>query len=74
MHFTKYYRSKYKSDQYCKFQVERDWRLHHQFVLEAHQYALAADASNATRPITTSVYSPAEIKSIFDAIAYEKGQ
>ena len=54
--------------------MERDWRLDHQFVLDAHQYALAADASSATRPITTSVYSPTQINSIFDAIAYEKGQ
>jgi len=54
--------------------VERDWLLDQQFVHDAHQYALAADASNATRPITTSVFSPAQINSIFDTIAYEKGQ
>ena len=54
--------------------MERDWRLDHQFVLDAHQYALGADASNTTHPITTSVYSPAQINSIFDAISYEKGQ
>jgi len=52
--------------------VENEWRLDQQFVLDAHQYALGADASNTTRPITTSVYSPAQISSIFDAIAYEK--
>jgi aminopeptidase N len=74
MHFTKYYRYKYKSDQYCTFQVERDWRLDQQFVLDAHQYALAADASKTTRPMTKSVFSPAEINSLFDTIAYEKGQ
>lgn len=54
--------------------MENKWRLDQQFVLEAHQYALGADASTTTRPITTSVYSPAEINSLFDAIAYEKGQ
>ena len=56
------------------FQVERNWRLDHQFVLDAHQYALAADASLTTHPITTSVYSPAQISSIFDTISYDKGQ
>jgi len=53
-------------------EVENKWRLDQQFVLEAHQYALGADASMTTRPITTSVYSPAQIQSIFDAIVYEK--
>lgn len=52
--------------------VERNWRLDHQFVLDAHQYALAADASNTTHPITASVYSPAQISSIFDTISYDK--
>jgi len=52
--------------------VERDWRLDQQFVLNAHQYALGADASNATHPITTTVFSPEEINSIFDTISYEK--
>jgi len=54
--------------------VEHDWRLDQQFVLDAHQYALGADASDTTHPITTSVYTPAEINSLFDTISYEKGQ
>jgi aminopeptidase N len=56
------------------FQVERNWRLDHQFVVDVHQYALAADASSTTHPITTSVYSPAQISSLFDVITYDKGQ
>lgn len=56
------------------FQVERQWRLDHQFVADVHQYALAADASNTTHPITSSVYSPPEISAIFDTISYDKGQ
>jgi aminopeptidase N len=55
-------------------QVERNWRLDHQFVVNVHQYALAADASSRTHPITTSVYSPAQISSLFDVITYDKGQ
>ena len=56
------------------FQVERNWRLDHQFVLNAHQYAMGYDALYTTHPMTTPVYSPAQINSIFDTISYEKGQ
>jgi aminopeptidase N len=35
---------------------------------------MGPDASNTTHPITTSVYSPVQINSIFDAISYQKGQ
>jgi aminopeptidase N len=56
------------------FQVEPSWRLEHQFVVDVHQTALAADSSRGTHPITASVHSPAQISSIFDTITYDKGQ
>lgn len=58
----------------CVFQVEPNWRLDHQFVVNAHQNALAADSSATTHPITASVHTPAQINSIFDTISYDKGQ
>lgn len=52
--------------------VEPNWRLDHQFVVNAHQNALAADSSATTHPITASVHTPAQINSIFDTISYDK--
>ena len=44
-----------------------------QFVVRDVQGALAADATETTHPMTIDVTSPSSIRSIFDSIAYEKG-
>jgi len=72
-HFRECLRYKHPDEQYV-FQVEPNWRLEHQFVVDVHQSALAADASSRTHPITASVHTPAQISSIFDSISYDKGQ
>jgi aminopeptidase N len=53
--------------------VEVEMRLKEQFVLQALQYALAADALLTSHPMTQSVDSPNSVRSIFDTISYEKG-
>jgi Aminopeptidase N len=57
---------------YC-LQVESTWRMKEQFVVRDVQGALAADATETTHPMTIDVTSPSSIRSIFDSIAYEKG-
>jgi len=53
--------------------VEGEWRLKEQFVARPLQNALAADALLTSHPITQYVDSPTSIRSIFDAISYDKG-
>jgi len=53
--------------------VEGNWRLKEQFVARPLQNALAADALLTSHPITQYVDSPTSIRSIFDAISYDKG-
>lgn len=52
-------------------QVEPAWRLEDVFLYEVHQLALEADQT-PTHPISGSVQTPAEIRSMFDDISYEK--
>jgi aminopeptidase N len=53
--------------------VEEEWRLKEQFVARPLQNALVADALLTSHPMTQYVDSPTSIRSIFDAISYNKG-
>lgn len=45
-----------------------------QFVVKNLQYAFASDALSTTRPMNEDAGSPADISSLFDRVAYEKGE
>ncbi len=50
-----------------------DWHLWTQFVVDEQQLALKLDALEYTHPIEVEVKHPDEIRTIFDAISYQKG-
>jgi puromycin-sensitive aminopeptidase len=50
-----------------------DWDLWTQFTIDEQQSALKADALEHTHPIEVPVHHPDEIRTIFDAISYQKG-
>ncbi|XP_031788189.1 uncharacterized protein LOC100124285 [Nasonia vitripennis] len=53
-------------------EAEKDWNLEAQFVVDHLQTSFSNDASTGTHAVTTKVYSPAEIRAIFDKISYAK--
>ncbi len=55
-------------------QVEPDFKMNDQFVIENLQYVFGIDALETSRPINIEVNTPEEISSLFDAISYEKGK
>lgn len=54
-------------------QVEKDWDLDYQFVVEQLQGVFQMDASNSTHPMNHEVNTPSEISAMFDNISYNKG-
>jgi aminopeptidase N len=50
-----------------------DWKVWTQFIIEEQSLALKLDALENTHPIEVEVKHPDEIRTIFDAISYEKG-
>ncbi len=50
-----------------------DWKVWTQFLVDEQGLALSADALQNTHPIEVTVNHPDEIRTIFDAISYEKG-
>ena len=50
-----------------------DWKVWTQFLVDEQGLALTADALQNTHPIEVTVNHPDEIRTIFDAISYEKG-
>ena len=50
-----------------------DWQVWTQFVVDEQQMALKPDALENTHPIEVTINHPDEIRTIFDAISYEKG-
>jgi aminopeptidase N len=50
-----------------------DWKVWTQFIVDEQGYALKLDALEHTHPIEVEVRHPDEIRTIFDAISYEKG-
>lgn len=50
-----------------------DWKVWTQFIVEEQSLALKLDALEYTHPIEAEVRHPDEIRTIFDAISYEKG-
>lgn len=50
-----------------------DWHVWTQFIVDEQGLALRQDALENTHPIEVEVHHPDEIRTIFDAISYEKG-
>lgn len=50
-----------------------DWKVWTQFIVDEQGLALKQDALENTHPIEVPVRHPDEIRTIFDAISYEKG-
>lgn len=50
-----------------------EWKLWDQFLVDEQGVAFSADALANTHPIEVKIYHPDEIRTIFDAISYEKG-
>lgn len=50
-----------------------DWKVWTQFIVDEQGIALKLDALEHTHPIEVEVRHPDEIRTIFDAISYEKG-
>jgi aminopeptidase N len=50
-----------------------DWKVWTQFIVEEQSLALKLDALEYTHPIEAEVKHPDDIRTIFDAISYEKG-
>jgi puromycin-sensitive aminopeptidase len=50
-----------------------DWKVWTQFIVDEQGLALKLDALENTHPIEVEVHHPDEIRTIFDAISYEKG-
>lgn len=50
-----------------------DWKVWTQFIVDEQSIALKLDALDNTHPIQVTVNHPDEIRTIFDAISYEKG-
>ena len=50
-----------------------DWKVWTQFIVDEQTIALKLDALDNTHPIQVTVNHPDEIRTIFDAISYEKG-
>lgn len=50
-----------------------DWKVWTQFIVDEQSLALRLDALEHTHPIEVKVRHPDEIRTIFDAISYEKG-
>ncbi len=54
-------------------QLFPDWKVWTQFIVDEQGIALKLDALDNTHPIQVTVNHPDEIRTIFDAISYEKG-
>lgn len=50
-----------------------DWHVWTQFIVDEQHQALRLDALEHTHPIQVTINHPDEIRTIFDAISYEKG-
>lgn len=50
-----------------------DWKVWTQFIVDEQSLALKLDALENTHPIQVAIHHPDEIRTIFDAISYEKG-
>ncbi|XP_076675141.1 uncharacterized protein LOC143372620 isoform X2 [Andrena cerasifolii] len=53
--------------------VKENWSLESQFLVDQLHSALAADSLPSSHAMTHDVYSPKEIRAIFDSISYAKG-
>jgi puromycin-sensitive aminopeptidase len=50
-----------------------EWKVWEQFIVDEQSQALKLDALDNTHPIEVTIKHPDEIRTIFDAISYEKG-
>ena len=55
-------------------QVEPDWQMLDQIVINKLQHVMELDSLGTSRPISLSVDHPKEIAEIFDLITYDKGK
>jgi puromycin-sensitive aminopeptidase len=54
-------------------QLFPEWKVWEQFIVDEQSQALKLDALDNTHPIEVTINHPDEIRTIFDAISYEKG-
>ncbi|EEZ99296.1 aminopeptidase N-like protein [Tribolium castaneum] len=54
-------------------EIENDWEMEKQFVIEQLHPVLASDASQTSNPLSSSVSSQAQIQGRFNSISYNKG-
>jgi len=54
-------------------QIEVNWNMTEQFVVEQHQTVLITDSLNSSRPLTRNVSSQSQIGTMGDTITYAKG-
>lgn len=55
-------------------EVEKDWQLQHQFVVEKQQSVFLSDALQKAWALHHQVYEPKEISAMFSDISYDKGK
>jgi aminopeptidase N len=53
--------------------IFREWNVWEQFIVDEQSAALRLDSLENTHPIEVTIDHPDEIRTIFDAISYEKG-
>lgn len=53
--------------------IEPDWRIMDQFVVNTLQHVFQLDAMSSSHKISVEVGNPEEINEIFDRISYDKG-
>jgi aminopeptidase N len=58
---------------YCYWQVETEWRLMEQFVVDQQHTVFGNDALLSAQPLTSESNTPAEISAKFGTITYSKG-
>lgn len=57
--------------------IEKDWQMEKQFVIEQQRSILIGDASESSQPLTMDedkILTPEQIRSRFGSITYNKGK